>query len=122
MAEKRRKAATFAGRIRSGLLLGAVSGLFGGGGGMVAVPLLERTLPVREAHATAIAAVLPAALSGGIAYALTGRTPAALLIPTALGVSLGGYLGARLLPFLPVKLTDILFAALMLLAGIGMVL
>lgn len=120
MAEKNEKRTKVWGRIRSGLLLGTVSGFFGGGGGMVAVPLLERTLPVREAHATAIAAVLPAALFGGIAYALTGRTPAALLVPAALGVSLGGYFGAKLLPRLPVRITEFLFAALMLLAGVGM--
>lgn len=104
-----------------GALLGALNGLFGGGGGMAAVPLLERTLPVREAHATAIAAVLPATILSGVIYAFTGRAPLYLLLPTALGVTLGGILGAKLLPILPIRATELLFGVLMLAAGIGMV-
>lgn len=109
-------------RMFSGALLGTVNGLFGGGGGMVAVPLLERSLPTREAHATAIAAVLPATVLSGIVYLLTGRTPLSALIPTALGVTLGGFFGAKLLPVLPVRAADLIFGVLMLAAGIGMVL
>lgn len=104
-----------------GAFLGTLNGLFGGGGGMAAVPLLERTLPVREAHATAIAAVFPATLLSGIVYAFTGRTPLFILIPTALGVTLGGVFGAKLLPLLPIRATELLFGVLMLAAGIGMV-
>ena len=106
----------------SGALLGAVNGLFGGGGGMVAVPLLERTLPTRAAHATAIAAVLPATALSGAVYLFTGRIPLVRLIPSALGVMLGGYLGAKLLPLLPVRAADVLFGILMLIAGVFMVL
>ncbi len=109
-------------RLWSGTLLGAVNGLFGGGGGMVAVPLLERSLPVREAHATAIAAVLPATLLSGAVYAFTGRVPLAVLLPAAIGVTAGGYLGAKLLPLLPVRVADLLFGLLMLAAGLGMIL
>ncbi len=105
-----------------GTLLGAVNGLFGGGGGMVAVPLLERTLPAKEAHATAIAAVLPATLLSGVVYAFTGRAPLFALVPVSLGVSLGGFFGAKLLPLLPVRVANFLFGLLMLAAGIGMVL
>ncbi len=109
-------------RLWGGAVLGAVNGLFGGGGGMVAVPLLERTLPPREAHATAIASVLPATLLSGAVYAFTGRVPLNVLLPAALGVSAGGFFGAKLLPRLPVRAAEILFALLMLAAGIGMVL
>lgn len=117
-----RKMANVRKGLLSGALLGTVNGLFGGGGGMVAVPLLERSLPARKAHATAIAAVLPATVLSGAVYLFTGRAPLSVLIPAALGVTLGGYFGARLLPVLPVRATNLLFAFLMLLAGIGMVL
>ncbi len=121
MAGGKKKWSDTVGRAGRGLLLGAVNGLFGGGGGMVAVPLLERDLPTREAHATAIAAVLPAAVLSSAVYAFTGRTPLALLVPVALGVSLGGYIGAKLLRILPVRPTNVLFGLLMLIAGLGMV-
>ncbi len=119
---KMRKKGNYVGeKVWSGALLGAVNGLFGGGGGMVAVPLLERSLPARAAHATAIAAVLPATALSGAVYLFTGRTPVRFLIPSALGVMLGGYFGAKLLPRLPVRAANVLFGLLMLAAGIGMV-
>lgn len=103
--------------------VGAVNGLFGGGGGMLAVPLLERAgLETRRAHATAIAVILPTSLASGIVYVISGFVPAAVLIPVALGVTLGGFLGARLLPLLPVRAVEILFGVLMLAAGVRMAL
>lgn len=117
-----RKRGELAKRLGSGALLGAVNGLFGGGGGMVAVPLLERSLPVREAHATAIAAVFPATLLSGAVYAVSGRAPLPVLLPAAIGVAIGGFFGAKLLPRLPVRAADLLFGLLMLIAGVGMVL
>ena len=103
--------------------VGAVNGLFGGGGGMLAVPLLERAgLETRRAHATAIAVILPTSLASGIVYAAGGFVPAAVLVPVALGVSLGGFLGARLLPVLPERAVNVLFGVLMFAAGAGMAL
>ena len=48
-----------AGALAGGALIGAANGLLGGGGGMIAVPVLRAGgLPARRAHATAIA-VMP---------------------------------------------------------------
>ena len=110
-------------RLAGGAAIGAVNGIFGGGGGMVAVPLLERTgYPTRRAHATAIAVILPTSLVSGFVYCLYGLTPLFVLIPVAVGVAVGGFLGARLLPVLPLTATDLIFAALMLAAGLRLVL
>ena len=48
-------------RLTAGALTGAVNGLFGGGGGMIAVPLLGKMLGYedKEAHATAIFVIAP---------------------------------------------------------------
>ena len=102
--------------------IGAVNGLFGGGGGMVAVPLLERAakLDSLSAHATAIAVVLPATLLSAVVYIIFGLVPLSVALPAAIGVSIGGYLGAKLLPFLPVRLVDFLFGIFMLAAGVRM--
>lgn len=111
------------GRFLGGAAVGAANGLFGGGGGMIAVPLLERAgLPTRRAHATAIAVVLPATLAGGLVYALGGLAPLAVLLPVALGVFFGGICGARLLSVLPAAWVDALFGLFMLAAGVRMML
>ncbi len=101
---------------------GAVNGLFGGGGGMIALPALERAgYPVRAAHATALAVVLPASLVSAAVY-FFGGVPLAVLLPVSLGVTAGGLLGAALLPRLREGLLSVLFSLLMFAAGIRMLL
>ncbi len=108
-------------KIAGGALVGALNGLFGGGGGMVAVPLLERTgLPAAKAHATAIAAVLPATVLSGAVYVASSLVPLSVLLPAAVGAVGGGIVGAKLLGRLPARALDFLFGALMLAAGIRM--
>lgn len=104
-----------------GALIGIANGLFGGGGGMLAVPLLRANgLPAVKAHATAIAVILPVSLVSGIVYVLHGFTPWNILLPTSLGVFAGGYLGAKLLGILPERIVSLIFALLMLVAGARM--
>lgn len=106
-----------------GALIGAVNGLLGGGGGMLAVPILRAGgLSARKAHATAIAVILPACAVSGAVYLFYGFTPPAVLIPVALGVAVGGVLGAKLLFALPARVVGTIFAALMLFAGWRMLL
>ena len=56
-----------------GAATGAANGLFGGGGGMIAVPLLRaQGLEEKRAHATAIAVILPVSLLSFLLYAFRG--------------------------------------------------
>lgn len=111
------------GAVLGGALTGAANGLLGGGGGMLAVPLLEKNgLPPRRAHATAIAVVLPASAVSGAVYLVHGLAPLWVLVPVSLGVALGGFFGAKLLKMLPVRAVTLLFGLLMLAAGIRMAL
>ena len=106
-------------QILSGVLVGIANSLFGGGGGMLAVPLLQRTgLNEKEAHATAILVILPVSLFSFALYAMRGYCQFSVLIPTAIGVIFGGVLGAKWLQNLPTKTVNILFAALQALAGL----
>ena len=109
-----------AARLAGGSAVGAANGLFGGGGGMIAVPLLERIegRGTAAAHATAIACILPASLGSAVIYLAAGLIPWAYFLPAALGVLLGGLLGAKLLPLLPPALVEGCFCVLMLLAGV----
>lgn len=109
-----------AARIAGGGAVGFVNGIFGGGGGMIAVPLLERIegRGNAAAHATAIACILPASLVSAAVYLFAGLLPWHIFLPVCLGAAGGGALGARLLPVLPARLLDFVFAALMLAAGL----
>lgn len=108
-------------RIFGGFAVGIANGLFGGGGGMIAVPVLRSAgRPPQAAHATAIAVVLPACAVSGIVYLLHGFVPLGLFLPAALGVLAGGIAGAKLLRSLPSRAVTLLFGAVMLAAGLRM--
>ncbi len=109
-------------RVVSGALIGAVNGLFGGGGGMVAVPVLKRLSGYGEkrAHATAIMVMAPVCAASAITYMLGGYLRADILIPATLGSVAGGFAGARLLNSLPDFAVKAIFVAIMFAAGLRM--
>ena len=106
-----------------GVAVGGANSIFGGGGGMLAVPLLMRVgLSEKRAHATAILVILPVSLLSFILYAYKGLYDFSVLIPTSLGVTAGGILGAQLLGKLPTKIVNFTFGCLQILAGIFLLL
>jgi uncharacterized membrane protein YfcA len=110
-------------RLTCGGAVGLANSLFGGGGGMIAVPLLQKTgLEEKRAHATAILLILPISLLSFILYVWRGLYDPAVLIPTALGVTAGGFFGAQLLGKMPVKTVNLVFAALQAAAGLFLLL
>ena len=102
------------------LAIGFVNGFFGGGGGMLLVPLLVygANLKEKEAHATAIPIILPISIASGITYIMNGIFTVEIFIPTVIGVIIGGIIGAILLKKLPSFITSIVFAVLMIVAGV----
>ena len=105
-----------------GTAVGLANGLFGGGGGMIAVPLLQRIgLEEKRAHATAILWILPISVLSFVMYAVKGYYQGAVLIPTAIGVTAGGVLGAKLLGKMPVKAVNLVFAVLQAVAGVFLI-
>lgn len=109
-------------RMGSGALIGAVNGIFGGGGGMVAVPLLEGRLGYghKSAHATAIYVIAPVCLVSAIVYIVCGYARWDVAIPASLGSVAGGTAGAVFLGKLPETVVSLLFVAVMAAAGIRM--
>ncbi len=105
-----------------GAVIGAINGLFGAGGGMLAVPVLTYVagLSEKKAHATAIAVILPLCAVGAAVYAAKGGYDAGVLLPTVCGVLLGGAAGAAALRKLSAPVLDIIFYGLMLFAGLKM--
>ena len=106
----------------AGMLTGAVNGIFGGGGGMVAVPLLKNLLGYDEkrSHATASLVIAPVCAASAIVYIISGYFRADVVIPAALGALAGGFAGAKLLGILPEFIVNITFIAVMFAAGIRM--
>jgi uncharacterized membrane protein YfcA len=106
-----------------GVLAGALSGLFGVGGGILIVPGLVLVLGMgqRLAHGTSLAAILPIAVSGVAAYALEGAvdwTAAGLIVVGAAG---GAVLGTYALRRLSQSLLRVLFGVFLLLTAVGLV-
>lgn len=106
----------------AGLITGACNGLFGGGGGMVAVPLLERicSMPAPHAHANAISIILPLSAVTGAVYALQGTVDWDVLAFIAPALTAGSIAGAFLTGKLKPAWLDHIFTALMFLAGAWM--
>lgn len=103
----------------SGTAVGLANSLFGGGGGMIAVPALKKSgLDTKRAHATAILFILPVSLCSFAVYFWRGLYDVSVLIPTSIGVSVGGVVGAKLLKKLPEKTVALVFAVLQAVAGV----
>ena len=76
----------------AGALAGAVNGLFGAGGGMLLLPVLEKTtdLKEKERFACAVCIILPLSLVSAGVYLLRGGSFAAESVPYLIGGALGG--------------------------------
>lgn len=110
--------------LAAGLVTGVCNGLLGAGGGMIAVLALQRFcgLPEKEAHATAIAVMLPLTALSGLLYALGNAVAWDILAFVAPALTLGSFLGAKLTGRLGDKALGRIFAALMMAAGLWMLL
>ncbi len=109
--------------ILAGLAIGVVTGLFGAGGGMLTVPALTfiAKLDEKHSHATAIAIILPLCLISSVVYALGATFENGVVLPTVIGVTIGGAIGALLLKKMSDGAISFLFYALMLFAGLKMI-
>lgn len=102
-----------------GLAVGLVNGVFGAGGGMLAVPLLKKTgMEQKNAHANAVAVILPITVISAILYLTKGTVQlrdSIAYIPTGL---LGSVIATFLLKKFSNKWLQKIFAAFMIYAGI----
>ena len=105
--------------ISTGVLSGVVNGIFGGGGGMIVVPMLSRLLKYKEkeAHATPILIILPISIVSGVLYFVFGNFDFLAGLPVVIGVLIGGILGAILLSRLSSKWIMLIFSIIMAIAG-----
>lgn len=110
--------------VLGGCFTGFINGMFGGGGGMIVVPLLTLILgyEAKHAHATAILIILPLSLLSGLLYASFGNLNANIAFPVSIGVTVGGISGALILSKLSSKWLTLIFSLVMVAAGVKMML
>ena len=107
----------------SSLIVGFINGFFGGGGGLIAVPVLEKIykLNTKQAHATAIAVILPISIISSVVYIVNVGLKFSITASVAFGVLLGGFLGAMFLKKLNFVVIRWIFILVLFIAGIRMV-
>lgn len=110
--------------ILSGIAIGLINGFFGGGGGMVCVPVLENVLKLnsKQAHATALVVIFPLCLCSGIVYFFKGNLQTNLFVFVLIGFVVGGIVGAYLLKKLNNIVVKMIFAVVVFVAGLKLVL
>lgn len=107
--------------ILGGAAIGALNGLFGAGGGMVAVPLLSLCgLSRRESHATSIAVILPLTLLSIFLYIRAGTVDFYAAVPYLGGGVLGALAGSFLLGRISPTWLKRIFGGLILFAAVRM--
>lgn len=123
----------------AGFGAGLLNGLLGAAGGILLVtvlPRLERAAPLhtppcatespidqRDVLATALAVMLPVSAVSGVFYHLGGIRPSPVLLASLiLPAAAGGLLGAALLARIPAHALKRIFAAVVVIAGLRMLL
>lgn len=104
----------------AGAAAGAANGLFGGGGGMVFLPILSRWggLSQRKLYATCVGVIFPVCLVSAAVYLLRGGVSLWAAVPYLAGGLAGGWLGGRLYGKVSTRLLKWLFAAFLFYAGV----
>ena len=102
-----------------GLICGLLNGLFGSGGGIAAVPLLESTgVEPKKSHATSVALIFFLSLATAVSYLMGGRldfSQALSYIPYGV---VGAILGAFLLKKVPNDILRRIFGGIILISAV----
>ncbi len=103
-----------------GTATGLVSGLFGGGGGMVLLPMLrqEKALSSHALFANCVAIIFPVCIVSSAAYLCSSVVDLRLAAPFLAGGALGGWIGGKLFHSMPPKILYLAFAGFLFYAGV----
>jgi uncharacterized membrane protein YfcA len=105
----------------SGFFAGILNGLLGAGGGMIIVPILEKSgLDKKECHATSIFTILPLSIISSAVYMIRGDVKindALIFIPFGI---IGAIIGAKFLKKIKITYLRFAFALILLYSGVRM--
>lgn len=104
-----------------GVLIGIVNGMLGAGGGMLAVPVLRsNNMTQKEAHANAVAVILPISVVSAALYVIRGNVQIGEAVPFAVWGIPGAILAALILRKISPVLLKLIFGGFMVWAGVRM--
>jgi uncharacterized protein len=108
--------------VAGSLLAGVVSALFGIGGGIVKVPVMNLVMgvPLRVATATSNLMIGVTASAGALVYLSRGGIDPYVAAPTAIGVFIGASVAARLAHRVDLRALRVLFAATLVVTALQM--
>lgn len=98
-------------KIIIGILAGIVSGLFSTGGGMILVPAFIHLLELDDtkSRGTSVFCILPMVITSSFFYYKGNFIDWKMASLCAIGGTIGGYIGAKLLKRIPAKYMKIAF-------------
>ena len=103
----------------TGIAVGICNGFFGSGGGMIAVPMLEKGgSEAKKAHATSIAITLPLSVISGLIYFKGGSLDIWQAVKFIPEMCIRDRVGAMLMKKLSNSLLKRIFGLLMIIAGV----
>ena len=104
-------------------LAGVLSALFGIGSGILKVPVMDGVmrLPIKVSSATSNFMIGVTASAGAVGYFVRGDIRPQIAGPVALGIIVGAWMGARLMPLLPVAWIRRVFVVVLCLTGLQMI-
>ena len=107
----------------SSIFIGLINGLFGGGGGMLCVPILKLFLDLedKQAHATTVLIMAIISVPTLVIYITTLPLNWANTIFVTLGVVIGGFIGSKLLKKMSNTAINLAFITIMFLAGFKLI-
>ena len=107
----------------SGILIGALNSFFGAGGGIIAVPVLEKSgLSKKESHANAVAVILPISILSAVLYMLGGKVSLSDASPFILTGVIGSVLGTFVLRKISPLWLKRIFGIFVIYAGVRLLL
>ena len=110
-------------KIIIGLLAGFISGFFSTGGGLILVPafiyLLE--MDAQKSRGTSIFCILPMVITSSFFYYKGNYIEWKTAILCAIGGTIGGYIGARILKKIPEKKMKIIFTIFIIYAAYNII-
>lgn len=111
-------------KLFTGAIIGFVNGFWGGGGGMICVPLLSYVIgvPEKKSHATTLLIMLPLSIASFVVYIFTGQILWGEAINITIGFVIGGVLGALLLKKISNAWLGIIFSVIIIAGGIKLLL
>jgi uncharacterized protein len=111
---------TFAAAAGLGLLAGIFSGLLGVGGGLIMVPGMALGLRIRQhvVHATSLAAIVPTAVAGVLAFGKASAVDWKVGAGLAAGSIPGARAGATVMSRIPADRLRVVFGVFVIVVGV----